>query len=94
MKVKGAIKIGKIVLKTLTNHLVAEAYEIPRIYELVYNKNGEEIGMVIDILGNVNTPFLTIKPSDRYKYKVNKLVGEDIFAIRFKGKPKQYNRSP
>ncbi len=88
MKAKEAKKIGKIIFKTLTNHLVAEAYETPRIYELVYNRSGEEIGMVIDVLGNVNNPFLTIKPSGKYKDKANKLVGEDVFAIRFKGESK------
>ena len=90
MKTKGAVRIGKIVLKTLTNHLIAEAYEIPRIYESVYDRNGEEIGMVIDILGNVNAPFLAIKPNDKYKDKSNKLIGEDIFTIRSKDKPKQH----
>jgi rRNA processing protein Gar1 len=89
VKAKSVVRIGRIVFKTLTNHLIAEAYEIPRIYEPVYSRNGEEIGMVIDILGNVNAPFLAIKLNDKYKDKSNKLIGEDIFTIRFKDKSKQ-----
>jgi rRNA processing protein Gar1 len=90
VKAKGVVRIGKVVFKTLTNHLIAEACEIPRIYEPVYSSNGEEIGMVIDILGNVKAPFLAIKLNDRYRDKANKLVGEDVFIIRSKYKLKQH----
>lgn len=88
LKAKNVV-IGKIIFKASTNHLIAEAYEIPRIYDLVYNRDGEEIGMVVDVLGNVNTPFLAIKPNDKYKDKADRLIGENVFTTRLRGKTKQ-----
>lgn len=90
LKTKNVIRIGKIILKTSTNHLIAEAYKIPRVYELVYGRNGEEIGIVVDVLGNVNAPFLAIKPNDKYKDKANRLVGENVFTTGLKSKTKQH----
>lgn len=47
---------------------------IPKIGERVVTRKLEDVGVVVDIIGPINSPYALVRP--------NKIVNEDLFVVR------------
>ena len=72
-------KAGKIIHYTKYGVFVIEAVSkvIPDTY--LIDDKGRKIGIVIDVIGPVNKPYLVVKP---LVYNPEKYVGKEIYYMR------------
>uniref|UniRef100_A0A7J2TIZ4 H/ACA RNA-protein complex protein Gar1 n=1 Tax=Archaeoglobus fulgidus TaxID=2234 RepID=A0A7J2TIZ4_ARCFL len=72
---KKLINLGKPEKTTKSGLLLLplQPTNVPRIGEKVVTRKMEEVGIVVDIIGPVSSPYALIKPS--------KIVNEDLFVV-------------
>jgi len=71
-------KAGKIIHYTKYRVFVVEAEEkiIPNTY--VVDDRGKKIGVIIDVIGPINKPYLVVKPLIE---KPEKYIGKEIYYL-------------
>lgn len=63
-------KQGRIVVK-LEN-------SVPRLGAKVYDKDLRNLGVVVDVIGNVKSPYMVVKP---FRFKgLEKIVGDSLYV--------------
>jgi len=55
--------VGKFSHFTHSGKILFSAEEIPPIYQPVFTKKGVKVGTISDVIGNVKTPFVVVKPT-------------------------------
>ena len=82
------LRLGKVLHLTDGKNLILKTMNVPKIGSLVVDQKLNKIGKVIDIFGQVNNPYIKIKPTIE---NANKYVGNILYAIT--SKERRYNRS-
>ena len=77
-------KLGKILhVSETTKNIIVKADFAPRIGSKVFDGEEGEIGVVFDVIGPVNSPYISVKPSLPY-FKKN--PGRILFVLEKKVK--------
>ncbi len=71
--------IGRIIHYTKYRLFVAEAKEAINLNTPIYSDRRKKIGIVTDVIGPINKPYLVIKP---LVDKPEKYVGKEIYILR------------
>ena len=71
--------IGRIIHYTKYKVFVAEAKKAVNLNISIYDDRKKKIGVVTDVIGPINKPYLVIKP---LVDKPEKYVGKSIYVIR------------
>lgn len=71
--------IGKIIHYTKYRLFVAEAREVVNLNTPIYTDRKIRIGIVVDVIGPINKPYLVIRP---LVDKPEKYVGKEIYLLR------------
>lgn len=81
--------VGEVLHVSKTGKLVVRLEDSkvpPRIGLYVYSEKGERVGMVVDIIGPVNSPYALVKPLNRET--ASGLVGSHLYIRITKPRPK------
>jgi RNA-binding protein involved in rRNA processing len=70
-------KIGVVSHLSRRKRILVKAIVIPKLNTTVYDENNNEVGKVIDVLGPVKEPYISIKPNK--KEGLEELIGKEIF---------------
>lgn len=73
--------IGRIIHYTKYRVFVAESRRAISLNTPIYDDRKRKIGIVTDVIGPINKPYLVIKP---LVDKPEKYVGKDIYVLRVK----------
>lgn len=73
--------IGKIIHYTKYRVFVAESGRAVPLNTPIYDEKKKKIGIVTDVIGPINKPYLVIKP---VVDKPEKYVGKNIYILRVK----------
>jgi len=70
------INLGKPAKTTKSGFILVPVSptNIPKVGERVVTRKMEEVGIIVDLIGPVSSPFALVKPS--------KVVNEDLFVVR------------
>lgn len=73
---KKLINLGKPAKTTKSGFILVPVspMNIPKIGDRVVTRKMEEVGVIVDLIGPVSSPFALVKPS--------KVVNEDLFVVR------------
>ncbi|MHA1596483.1 MAG: H/ACA ribonucleoprotein complex subunit GAR1 [Candidatus Asgardarchaeia archaeon] len=86
-------KTGKLLHVTSSGLIVVQSNQIPNIGDLVTDVNKKVLGIVSDICGPVNRPFVIVKPKQKRIDKLMRSLSKNIYFIerkrRRKGAPKK-----
>lgn len=67
-------KLGKILhISEVTGNLIVKSTYTPKIGAKVFDGELKEIGVVFDVFGPTNSPYVSIKPTS------NKIAGKTLF---------------
>ncbi|RLI14078.1 MAG: H/ACA RNA-protein complex protein Gar1 [Candidatus Hecatellales archaeon] len=56
-------RLGRILhVSSMTGHLIVKAQTVPRIGEKVYDGELRPVGLVFDVFGPVESPYVAVKP--------------------------------
>lgn len=81
--------VGEVLHVSKTGKLVVRLKDLkvpPRIGLYVYSEKGERVGMVVDIIGPVDSPYALIKPLNRET--APRLVGSHLYIRTTRPRPK------
>lgn len=73
--------IGRIIHYTKYKVFVAESKRMVPLNTTIYDDRKRKIGVVADVIGPINKPYLVIKPLVN---KPEKYVGKQIYVLRVK----------
>jgi len=71
-------KIGRILHYTKYKLFVVEASEALSLNNVVYDNRKKKIGIVVDVIGPINKPYLVLKP---LVDKPEKYVGKEVYVF-------------
>jgi len=78
---------------TSSGLIVVQSNQIPNIGDIATDRNKKVLGVVLDICGPVNRPFIIVKPKQKNFDKLLQAPSKNIYFIerrrRKKGAPKK-----
>lgn len=72
------IKLGVVSHLTKRKRILVKATNIPKLNSKVYDEKGNEIGVVIDVLGPVREPYVSVKPIK--KENLEEIIGKELYV--------------
>jgi len=69
--------LGNISGTTLSGDLLVKVSNLPSIHQKVYDFRKNEVGRVVNIFGNVQSPYVLIRPRNRKDLLL--LIGKEVF---------------
>ena len=80
-------KIGKILHFSNRGNLIARSDKQTKVGAIAMTKNFEKIGLIFDVFGPKEMPYVAIKPAEGFsRAQLERFVGKDIYLLP---KPKQ-----
>jgi len=77
-------RLGKVLHVSSSGNLVVQANIAPEIGSKVVDEKLKEVGSVYDVIGPVNSPYVTIRPIERSE--ADKYVGKPLYILDGKGR--------
>jgi len=71
-------RLGKVLHFSTSKHLILRANSLPKIGTTAYDEDLKKIGIVVEILGPVKQPYISVKPSVS---KPGSYVGKILYSL-------------
>jgi rRNA processing protein Gar1 len=75
---KKGSRIGKVMhISKSSGNLIIKSSRNAKIGETVTNSKGKRIGVIFDLFGPINDPYVSVKTKEK---KSEKLIGKELFS--------------
>ncbi|NHV45404.1 MAG: hypothetical protein HA493_02030 [Candidatus Verstraetearchaeota archaeon] len=76
-KKKQLQKIGKIINISKSNLVTIKAYSLVKPGSRILSKNGNYLGIVVDVFGPIHSPYISVKPENIKDI----VIGSEVYTI-------------